>query len=173
MNKKILIVVALVSVLMVSAMYIMVTTIQQSNGETPTKPEPIEPEPKQEKFTVTIQPTELTMELFKEQNITVTFASTGYEGELSILIKYSYFGEEPPITLSTDMFFDTPSKLGESRTIGANETFTFITEIRWGDTIEEFTEPAKVTFRIVGVGNPNVGEQFIVISNGISITIMP
>lgn len=75
MNQRVIIVMAIfLVIIVVSTLGYVAFKSTQPSGNT----QPIEG-----KFTVTLEPEQITMELYEKRNITVTVTSTGYEGNIT------------------------------------------------------------------------------------------
>jgi len=75
MNKRVIIVMAIfLVIIVVSTLGYVAFKSTQPSGNSQTG---------EGKFTVTLEPEQITMELYEKRNVTVTVTSTGYDGDIS------------------------------------------------------------------------------------------
>jgi len=160
MNKKIGIAIALViMIVVVVVLYVSFLSEpdEEGNGN----------------FTLTLEPTQATMEVGKSRNFTITVISTGYEGNITDSgPTYSWTGEEPPLFI-TGEFLPLSDVLG-ARFLQANGSLTLTLRVTWSLYYgESLNEPANVILNTGAYGNWKQPDKFLVSSNSISITVTP
>lgn len=116
------------------------------------------------KFTVRLEPDEITLRVGEYRNLTINIVSTGYEGIVTISDPtYSWTGEEPQTTLEYQVIpsSDEPN----ARYIEADGELTLTLRIRWMGL------PRTLYLSIDAYGNYQKENEFKVSSNSVKITI--
>ena len=116
------------------------------------------------KFTVFLEPDEITLRVGEYRNLTINIVSTGYEGDITISDPtYSWTGEEPQTTLECQIIpgSDEPN----ARFIEADGELTFTLRIRWMGL------PRTLYLNIAAYGNYQEEDEFEVSSNSVEIKI--
>lgn len=116
------------------------------------------------KFSVLLEPDEITIRVGEYRNLTITIVSTGYEGNLKISDPtYSWTGEKPLTTLEHKIIpgNDEPN----ARLIEADGELALMLQIRWMGL------PRTLYLKVEVYGNYQQENEFKVSSNLVTITI--
>jgi len=116
------------------------------------------------KFTVRLEPDQITLRVGEYHNLTINIVSTGYEGDITISEPtYSWTGEEPQTTLEYQII--PGSGEPNARFIEADGELTLTLRIRWTGS------PRTLYLKIAAYGNYQKENQFEASSNSAKIDI--
>lgn len=116
------------------------------------------------RFTVRLEPDEITLRVGEYRNLTVNIVSTGYEGAITVSDpNYTFTGEEPQTALEYQIIprSDEPN----ARFIEADGELTLTLRIRWTGL------SGTLYLNIAAYGNYQEENEFKVTSESVQITV--
>jgi hypothetical protein len=121
------------------------------------------------KFTLFLEPEEITVRIGEYRNLTLKIVSTGYEGDIVVSEPtYSWVGEEPQVNLEYQIFPSSDEPY--ARFVKAESNLTLTLRMRWIGS--PATLPITLYLSIAAIGNYGRGNEFEVSSeNSVKITI--
>ncbi len=149
MNKKIIL--GLLSVLVISvALVVFFFYLKRDGGD--------------RRFTVRLEPEEITFRVGEYRNLTVNIVSTGYEGDITISDpNYTFTGEEPQNALEYQIIPSSDEL--NARFIEADGELTLTLRIRWTGL------SGMLYLNITAYGNYQEENEFKVTSDSVQITV--
>lgn len=116
------------------------------------------------KFTLRLEPEEITLRVGEYRNLTINIVSTGYEGDVAIFYpNYTFTGEESQTALEYQII--PGSGEPNARFLEADGKLTLTLRIRWtGST-------GTLYLNIAAYGNYQGQNEFKVLSNSVKIRI--
>jgi hypothetical protein len=152
-NKKIILGLALTLVAAVSLIFLVLYS--ERRGETASG-----------KFTLRLEPEEVTLRVGEYGNLSLNVFSTGYEGDIAVsALNYSWAGEEKPEASALEYEIISSSEHDSRFFIEANGELNLTIKVRW-------TGPAGTLYLTANAyGNYQRENEFMVSSNSVKVEI--